>query len=62
MQIESLFDYFPKLDITSVIKEHEIELIEKEIKNGVEEIKELKKRLPSFITFGKIRIVLAKRH
>ncbi len=62
MQIESLLDYFPKLDITSVIKKHEIELIEKEIKNGIEEIKELKDRLPSFITFGKIRIVLAKRH
>jgi len=60
MQIESLFDYFPKLEISSIMKKHEIELIEKEIKKGIEEIKELKEILPSFISYGKIRIMLAK--
>ncbi len=60
MQIESLFEYYPKLDISSLIKKHEIELIKKEIKNGADEIKKLKDKLPSFITYGKIRVVLAK--
>jgi len=60
MQIESLFDYFPKLEISSIMKKHEIELIEKEIKKGIEDIKELKEILPSFISYGKIRIMLAK--
>nr|MDA3862016.1 helix-turn-helix domain-containing protein [Melioribacteraceae bacterium] len=60
MQIESMFEYLPKLDISTLMKKHEIELIEKEIAKGIDEIKELKELLPSFITFGKIRIVLAK--
>jgi len=60
MQIESLFEYFPKLDISSIIKKHELELIEKEIKKGIDDIKELKQLLPPFFSYGKIRIVLAK--
>jgi ATP-dependent DNA helicase RecQ len=60
MQIETLLEHLPQLDISTIIKKHEIELIEKEIKKGVDEIKELKENLPSFITYGKIRIVLAK--
>jgi ATP-dependent DNA helicase RecQ len=62
MQIESLFEYFPKLDISSIMKKHEIEIIEKEIAKGVDDIKELKQILPPFITYGKIRIVLAKNN
>jgi len=60
MQIESLFEYFPKLDISTLFKKHEIDLIEKAMKNGIFDIKELKQQLPAFISYGKIRIVLAK--
>lgn len=60
MQIENILEYLPETDISAVIKKHEIELIQKEISKGLYEIKGLKDKLPSFITFGKIRIVLAK--
>ncbi|MCF6270904.1 MAG: RecQ family ATP-dependent DNA helicase [Melioribacteraceae bacterium] len=60
MQIETILEYLPKTEITSLLKKHEIELIRKEILEGKTEIKEIKENLPSFISYGKIRIVLAK--
>ncbi len=60
MQIETIIEYIPKTDITTLIKKHEIELIRKEILEGSSNIKEIKENLPSFISYGKIRVVLAK--
>lgn len=60
MQIETILEYLPETNITTVIKKHEIELIRKEILKGKSDIKEIKEDLPSFISYGKIRIVLAK--
>ncbi len=60
MQVESILEFYPDTDITSIIKKHEIELIEKEITKGLTEIKDIKDALPPFITYPKIRIVLAK--
>ena len=60
MQIETIIEYIPKTDITTLIKKHEIELIRKEILTGNSEIKKIKENLPSFISYGKIRVVLAK--
>ena len=59
-----LFEYtiecLPETNITTLIKKHEIELITKEILEGKSDIKEIKESLPSFVSYGKIRIVLAK--
>jgi len=61
MQIESILEYIPDVDITSIIPKQEFLMIEKEIENGIDDIKELKKVLPAFISYAKIRIVLAKK-
>ena len=60
MQIETIIEYLPETNITTLIKKHEIELITKEILEGKSDIKEIKESLPSFVSYGKIRIVLAK--
>jgi len=60
MQIETIVEYLPETDITSLIKKLEIELIKKEILKGKTDLKEIKENLPSFISYGKIRVVLAK--
>lgn len=61
MQIETILEHLPETSITTLIKKHEIELITKEILQGKTDIKEIKENLPSFISYGKIRIVLAKK-
>lgn len=60
MQLESILGYFPKTNISTLIKKHEIDLIEKEISKGSVDMKEIKQNLPGFINYAKIRIVLAK--
>ena len=61
MQLETIIEYFPKTDITTLMKKHELELIEKEISSGITNLKEIKENLPGFINYAKIRIVLAKK-
>ncbi len=60
LQLETIIGYLPDVDISSLIKKHEIEIIEKEISKGITNLKELKQNLPGFISYAKIRIVLAK--
>ncbi|MFA3783123.1 RecQ family ATP-dependent DNA helicase [Melioribacteraceae bacterium 4301-Me] len=60
MQIESIIELFPETNIKSLIKKDELDLIQKNILGGLTDLKELKKSLPSNISYGKIRIVLAK--
>ncbi|MCK5086527.1 MAG: helix-turn-helix domain-containing protein, partial [Melioribacteraceae bacterium] len=60
LQIESIIEFAPDLEISSMIKQSEFDLIHSEIKEGVTNLKELKQKLPSFISYGKIRIVLKK--
>ena len=61
LQLETILEYLPDTDISSLIKKHEIEIIEKEISKGITDLKELKQNLPGFINYAKIRIVLAKK-
>ncbi|MEN8193413.1 MAG: RecQ family ATP-dependent DNA helicase, partial [Bacteroidota bacterium] len=42
MQLETIIEYFPETDISSLIKKHEIELIKKEISKGITDLKEIK--------------------
>jgi len=59
IQIETIISYYPKLNISSLIDKSEFELIADEIRNGYDELKEIKKTLPNSITYAKIRIVKA---
>ncbi len=61
MQIESILEYFPNLEITSLFEENELDLITKKIDKGYFDLRNLKKELPSSISYGKIRVVLAKK-
>jgi ATP-dependent DNA helicase RecQ len=62
MQIETIIEYFPETEIDSLIEKKDLDLINKKIDEGITELKELKNSLPASISYGKIRIVLAKRN
>ena len=60
MQIETLVEYDPDIDLTSLIKKQNLELIIEEANEHFENLRELKDRLPPRITYPEIRIALAK--
>lgn len=59
LQIESIISYNPKADYNKIIPKVEFEEISSKISDLNEDIKELKKILPSKISYAKIRIVKA---
>ena len=61
VQIETLLEFIPDLNINSLFDKGELELIESQMDNEILEMKELKQQLPASISYGKIRIALAKR-
>ncbi len=60
MQIESLIEIDHELDILSLIDKDETDAILEKIKSGDRNLKSIKSDLPSSISYGKIRIMLAK--
>ena len=60
MQVESIVEFEPEIDIISLIDKEIYNEIVKESEKGFNNIKELKERLPSKITYAQIRIALAK--
>ena len=60
MQVETIIEYEPGVNISSLIDKDDLQLITEEIKNGSTSLKELKEKLPAKITFPQIRIALAK--
>ncbi|MGE5499121.1 MAG: helicase-related protein, partial [Syntrophothermus sp.] len=60
MQAETILEYYPDLDISGLISEENLDLIESEIIKGYQDLKELKGRLPLHIDFSEIRIAAAK--
>ena len=60
MQIETILEYYPETNINSLLPKKEFDLIKNEIGNGTTGLKELKSLLPNSVSYGKIRIVLAK--
>jgi hypothetical protein len=60
MQIESIIDYEPDTDISSIIKNDILQLIKNEYAEGFENLKDLKERLPANISYPEIRIAVAK--
>ncbi len=60
MQVESLVEYEPSIDISSLIRNEIFQEILGEVEKGFDSLKELKEKLPSRITYPEIRIVIAK--
>jgi len=62
MQIESIIDFEPSVSIDALIPSENKVFIEEAIKAGNFNLQEIKKKVPAYITFPEIRIVLAKHH
>jgi ATP-dependent DNA helicase RecQ len=60
MQIETIIEYDPETDISHLFEKETQDSILMEIKKGYRNIKDLKERLPSRITYPQIRITAAK--
>ena len=60
MQIESIIEYEPSVNISHLFEKDQFEIINDELKKGFEDLKDLKKRLPEEITYPQIRIAVAK--
>ena len=60
MQVETLIEYDSNIDLTSLIQKENLQLILEEVIKGFQNLKELKERLPSKITYPEIRIGVAK--
>jgi len=60
MQIETLVEYEPEIDLSSLIKKENFNLIIEEAKKSFNNLKELKERLPARLTYPELRIALAK--
>ena len=60
MQIESIIEYEPSINISHLFQKGQLDIIMNELKKGFEDLKDLKKRLPDEITYPLIRIAVAK--
>lgn len=60
MQIETIIEYKPETEISSLFNQDAFNIIKPEVQKGYENLKELKERLPSSITYAQIRIAAAK--
>ena len=60
MQIETIIEYEPGINITNLVSEEDINVINSEIEKGFADLKDLKKRLPENISYPLIRIAVAK--
>jgi ATP-dependent DNA helicase RecQ len=60
MQVETIVEFEPHIDISSLIKKETLQTILEETEKGFENLKELKERLPSRINYPEIRIAVAK--
>ena len=60
MQIETILEYDPSLEIVNLFDVKLKEMIENEMAKGYSNLKELKSRLPSQASYAMIRICIAK--
>ena len=60
MQIETLVEFEPDIDISYLVKNEVVQQIIEEAQKGFQNLKELKERLPSKLTYPEIRIAVAK--
>ena len=60
IQIETIIEFEPDINISSLIQKEIMKVILEEAKKGYENLKDLKERLPSKISYPEIRIAIAK--
>ena len=60
MQVETIVEFEPDIEIVSLIKNETLQTILKEAEKGFENLKDLKERLPAKVTYPEIRIAVAK--
>ena len=60
LQIETIVEFEQGIDISSLVKKDTLQTIIDEAEKGFENLKDLKERLPSQITYPEIRIAVAK--
>ncbi len=60
MQIETIFEFDPTIEIHNLFDIKLIETIENEVSKGYADLKDLKNKLPAKISYAMIRICLAK--
>jgi len=60
MQIETIIEYEPEININNLVEEKNINKINSEIEKGFTDLKDLKNRLPVEISYPIIRIAAAK--
>jgi len=60
MQVETILEYFPETDISSLLPDELYQQIAAQAQKGFTTLKELKKRLPEFISYAALRVVIAK--
>ena len=58
LQIESILEFEPEINYTTLFNPEELEQMEEMLKTGVNDIKELKQNLPGSIGYAKIRLFL----
>lgn len=61
IQIETLIEAVPELDITYLFNERELNEINNKIEEGINDLKELRKAFNEKISYAKLRIALAKK-
>ncbi len=61
VQIETLIDAIPELEIESLFDYSELKMIFEKIDEGITDLRELKKHFNEKISYAKLRIALAKR-
>jgi len=62
MQIETIVEYEPSVDISKLFEGKLLETILNEIRKGYTDMKELRERLPREASYPYIRIALAKNN
>ena len=60
MQIETIIEYEPTTDISILINKEVYDKIRDEAEKGFDNLKDLKERLPSSISYAELRIAIAK--
>ncbi|MFA6598577.1 MAG: RecQ family ATP-dependent DNA helicase [Ignavibacteriaceae bacterium] len=60
MQVETILEYIPETDISALLSEELYQQIAQQAEKGFGNLKELKRRLPEYISYAAIRIVVAK--
>jgi len=60
MQIETILEFEPKVDIEHLFNSNELRKIISEIEKGYDDLKDLKQRLDISVSYPMLRIAIAK--